>query len=357
MLSPLSRTLDAIGLLSTGEHIALGLTAIVVGLMLFRLRLRAALPLAILVFLYICAAALPRPMAKLVVSDPNMIVADFHSHTSFSGDARRGFSPEENRTWHRNAGFNVAYISDHRSFSGAEEAVKNNPAKAGDNTVLLSAYEGRYLGTFQIFLDLTRADSANLLTRQRWLREGNLKSGRTPVSVVAMPGPLGDVQMEGHIHPPHLVAIELNDGSPKGLSQINREWWQIVRRADTLGLSLVSGSNNHGWGRVSPAWTLLRIPGWKEMTPDSLGAAIEATLRDPGAVDIVERQRPFLASAVQMSLTAPVVIFQMLATLSFGERVVWIAWIWAITLALIAIETVRNAHGDRETVRTTSVSL
>jgi hypothetical protein len=347
VLSPLSRTLDAIGLLSTGEHIALGLTAIVLGLIVYGFRLRAAIPLVALAILYVCAAALPRPMAKLVVNDPNIVIADFHSHTNFSGDARGGFSPEDNRAWHKNAGFNVAYISDHRSFGGAEEAMKKNPARAGDNTVLLSAYEGRFLGTFQIFLDLTRSDSANLLTRQRWLREGNLKSGRTPVSVVVMPSPLGDVQTPGRDNPPHFVAIEFSDGSPKGFSQIDRDWMRIIRRADTLGLALVSASNNHGWGRVCPAWTLLSIPNWRTLTPDSLGAAIETTLRAPRAVEVTERRRPALASPLAMSMTAPVVIGQMLATLTLPERVAWLLWIWGITSIVLAFPRSRRCQSAK----------
>src|SRR6185436_1410201 len=144
---------------------------------------------------YACSAALPRPMAGISVADSSVVVVDFHSHTNASGDARSGFSPEANRDWHRQGGFNVAYVSDHRSFSGAEAAVASNPIRAGDGTVLLSAYEGRYLGTFEIFLSVSRADSARLLNRRRWLVEGRLGSGdRLPASVVALPSPLVDVQ-------------------------------------------------------------------------------------------------------------------------------------------------------------------
>lgn len=339
LLSPLSRTLDAIGLLSVGEHTAVGITAIALGLIFFGLRPRAVLPLVIVAIFYVCAAALLRPMAKLVVADPNIIVVDFHSHTNFSGDARKGFTPEENREWHRSAGFNVAYVSDHRTFAGADAALRENPSRAGDSTVLLSAYEGRYLGTFEIFLGLTTADSATLLTPRRWLGEGNLKSGRVPVSVVAMPGPLGDVQAPGRDNPPHFVAIELSDGGPRGFSQIDRDWSKIITRAETLGISLVSGSNNHGWGRVSPAWTLLQIPNWQVLTPDSLGAAIESTLRTPGAVEVVGRRRPALASPLAMSMTAPVVIGQMLAMLTIPERLVWLLWIWGTTLVALTIAT------------------
>ena len=99
------------------------------GLIMLGLRPRAAKPLIVAAVLYACAAALPRPMAKIAVADPNVVVVDFHSHTNFSGDARKGFTPEENRAWHRGAGFNVAYVSDHRSFGGAESGLHGNPAR------------------------------------------------------------------------------------------------------------------------------------------------------------------------------------------------------------------------------------
>ena len=39
-------------------------------------------------------------------------------------------------------------------------------------------------------------------------------------------------------------------------------------------------SDNHGWGRTAPGWTLLRIPGWRGMTGDSLSRRIEEVLRN-----------------------------------------------------------------------------
>lgn len=338
LLSPLSRVLDTIGLLSIGQHVALGVTVIIIGLVVARGRgalAGGAISLGILLVLYACALALPRPMAAIAVVDSSVVVVDFHSHTNFSGDARSGFSPEDNRAWHRRGGFDVAYISDHRSFSGAEAALKRNPLRGGDGTVLLSAYEGRYLGTFEIFLSLTRADSASLLDRRRWLREGNLQSGREPSSVVALPVPLADVQAEGRDHPPHIVAIEISDGSPRGLSQSDRDHAALVRRAATLRVALVSGSNNHGWGRVIPGWTLVKIPEWRRLSPDSLGAVIEHSLRStPRAVMVVERRRPTLFSPAALGLTFPVAAAQLFATLTAPERIVWLIWIWGLWLVL-----------------------
>jgi hypothetical protein len=337
LLSPLSCVLDTIGLLSVGQHIAFGVSVILFGMLVARRRgllVGGAIALAVLLVLYASAAVLPRPMAKIVVSDPGVVVVDFHSHTNASEDARHGFSPEDNREWHRRGGFDAAYISDHRSFAGAEAGRSRNPAHAGDGTVLLSAYEGRYLGTFEIFLSLTRVDSARLMNARRWLREGKLQSGRVPRSVVALPGPLMDVQGEERDHAPHIAAIEISDGSPRGLSQTDRDRLAIIRRADSLGIALVSGTNNHGWGRVIPAWTLVNIPNWRALAPDSLGAAIEAAVSGAprSAIRVVERQRPTVASPVAMIFTAPATIAQLLATLTTAERLAWLIWIWAAWL-------------------------
>jgi hypothetical protein len=351
LLSPMSRALDTIGLLSTGQHIALGVTVILVGILVARRRgvVSGAIGLALLLVLYACAVALPRPMAAIAVTDSSVVVVDFHSHTNSSGDARSGFSPEANREWHKRAGFDAAYISDHRSFSGAESARSRNPARAGEGTVLLSAYEGRYMGTFEIFLSLSRVDSARLLNRRRWLVEGRLSSGdRLPASVVALPSPLADVQPITHDGAPYIAAIEISDGSPKGFAQSDREHAVIIRRADSLGIALVSGSNNHGWGRVVPAWTLVKIPRWRGLSPDSLGAAIEGALRSaPRDIKVVERRRPTLSSPGSLALTVPVVAAQLFSTLTNAERIVWLIWIWALWLFL-------NSLGQRRIRRSPS---
>ena len=343
LLSPVSRLLDALGLLSIGQYVAVALTNIAVALLvagLARSHRRAPRVVAtvaassgILVAAYACAAFLPRPMAMLSVSDPNTVRVDFHSHTSFSHDARRGFTPEENRAWHRAAGFDVAYISDHNSFTGAEAAERRNPARAGEGTVLLSAFEGRYRLTFEIFLSLTRVDSVALMDWRRWLSEGTLRSGRLPASVVALPSPLNDVQAVARDSAPHIVAIEIVDGSPRGYTQQDREGGTIIRRADSLGLALVVGSNDHGWGRVAPGWTLVSAPGWRALAPDSLGAVIENTIRTSPrtAVQAVERRRP---SGVGLALgfTVPVALAQLFRALTLPERLVWLVWIWGVSL-------------------------
>lgn len=361
LLSPLSRLLDASGLLSAGQHAATVLTVIGLAVLLAAIRTprvgrrrrtsvvrSAAIAVGVLVLLYASVAALPRPMAGISVSDRNLVVVDFHSHTSASHDTRKSFSPEANRTWHKRGGFDAAYISDHRSFEGAERARSRNPARSGDGVVLLSAYEGRYRGTFQIFLGLTRADSAALMDRRRWLLNGRLLSGRLPSSVAALPGPLVDVQSAARDSAPYIVAIEITDGSPRGLAQADRDRNVIIRRADSLGLALVSGTNNHGWGRVIPAWTLVTVPNWRQLAPDSLSAAIDAALRTAPrtAVKVIERRRPTFAAALSLPLTLPVALAETVASLTIAERIVWLVWIWVVWLLVEELKRRRRRRAQ-----------
>ncbi len=51
------------------------------------------------------AALIPRPMARLVSSDRSDLLIDFHSHTSYSHDGRKSFTPAANRRWHERQGF------------------------------------------------------------------------------------------------------------------------------------------------------------------------------------------------------------------------------------------------------------
>jgi hypothetical protein len=322
-IGPILRLADMIDLLSLVQHFALVATVIV---LVALVRTRRAISWLVLVAILYAFAALPRPMASLDVKDGSVVRVDFHSHTNASGDARRSFTVDKNREWHKLGGFDAAYISDHLNFAGAEQALRTNPGRSLPGPILLSAYEGRYLGTYQIFL-MSRADSAALITPRHWIREGTLRSGRLPVSVVAIPGPLKDIQAAGRDSAPHYAAIEISDGAPKALSQIDRDRNRIIGIANKLGLSLVSGSNNHGWARVVPAWTLIRIPGWGAMPPDSVGMAIEDALRNPASVRVVERTRPTLSS-FGLVLILPAILLQLLRTLTMPERIGWLVLVW-----------------------------
>jgi hypothetical protein len=152
-----------------------------------------------------------------------------------------------------------------------------------------------------------------------------------PVLVETMPGDLSKMIPATGPGTAGVRAIEIVDGSPRGLAQVRRDHDRIVKLADSLNLALVAGSDNHGWGRAAPGWTLLRIPGWRGYRPAALAAQIEDALRlsRRRGTKVIER---VTASATSRAIgfTLPVVLWTVATTLSPGERVSWIIWIWGL---------------------------
>jgi hypothetical protein len=102
----------------------------------------------------------------------------------------------------------------------------------------------------------------------------------------------------------------------------------VRTRTDSLGLALVTGSNNHGWGRTMLGWTLVRVPGWRAVSPDTLAARIEDVVRAGRAGDLraVARRRPVGRSWLAVAAVAPVLAWQTLTALQPAERIVWLLW-------------------------------
>jgi hypothetical protein len=344
-LSPFVRALDSLSILSTAQSIAVfvAVAAIVLAYVFLtqrpgRMRVwkRAALSMVVLLLILAVVEAavvfLPRPMAELRVADQDVVRVDFHSHTGSSHDVRKSFTAEDNREWHRGTGFDIGYISDHVKFDGAVAARARNPRLAGEGTSLLTAVEGRYHRIIStIMLGLDERDTA-LLNKRGNLLPGTTASGRQPVTIVALPNRnLDSVTVESLDSLPRFVAIELVDAAPRGLAQLDREEEKIRSLASRLGLTLVAASNNHGWGRTAAAWNLVRVPEWRTLPPDSVGRLIEDQLRsrDTSAITIVRRLRPSV-HGVAVAAALPVMLYQMVASLTSMERLVWLGYLWIV---------------------------
>jgi len=350
-LAPLSAILDTLTLLTVAQHIALLLWVI---LLYVAWRVRSprkpttpvrevgyAATLLVGIFLaYALAALLPRPMAALATSDDTVLSIDFHAHTKYSHDGRPGWTEDDVRDWHRAAGYDVAYITDHATFEGAERGVAANPGQAGEGTMLLQGLEAFFRGEHVNILDAGRRYKGITTTDLKDVDEQSLAiagiiPATTPVIIETVPGNLAKIPAKTTQGTTGVSAIEIVDGSPRGLSQTRRDRTRIVRIADSLNLALVAGSDNHGWGRAAPGWTLMRIPGWRGMTTDSLSRRIEEVLRvgRRESTRNVERRIAGGASPIGLAFAAPAIFLRMLTTLSADERVMWIVWVWAIALA------------------------
>ena len=358
-IAPLCDVLDTITLLSIGQHIAVVLWTIALfaiwrlwrarrardgrtGTTVLRELGAAVLLLMGIVFVYALAALLPRPMASLALSDDTVLAIDVHSHTKYSHDGRPGWTEDDVRDWHHASGYDAAYITDHATFEGAERGIASNPRLAGEGTLILQGLEAFYkgehvnvLGAGRRYQGLTTADLKSV--DEQSLALASLLQATSPVLIETIPGKLDRVPAASDTAP-GVRAIEIVDGSPRGLTQVRRDRARIVHLADSLNLALVAGSDNHGWGRTAPGWTLMRIPGWRGMTTDSLSNAIEEIMRigRRGSTRVVERRVAAGTTAIEVVFAAPVVAWGMFAMLSPDERISWIIWTWAIVIAIRA---------------------
>lgn len=359
-LAPISTSLDTLTLLTVAQHIALLVWAIV-GFALWRTwrsrrrgtawrseSLAAVMFLAVIVIVYTAAAIMPRPMAQLDITDPTVFAVDFHAHTKYSHDGRAGWGPEDVRNWHRGAGFDVVYITDHRTLQGAEEGLAANPGQAGEGTMILQGLEAVDAGQHVNVLDagrryrgITTPDLREVDTAA--LALASLLPNNEPVVIQTIPDNLKKVVAAGGPGTAGARAIELIDGSPRGLNQSRRQRAAIVHLADSANLALVAGSDNHGWGRAAPGWTLMRVIGWRGMRTDSLSSAIERVLRigRRTSTRVVERRIASGETPLELVATGVIVPWRMFTTLPNDARVMWLVWIWVIVVVVRGLRVYR----------------
>ena len=285
----------------------------------------------------------PRPMSQLEVDDPDLVVVDVHAHTASSHDARPHWTQDRVRRWHAESGFDVAYITDHKRFGGAMDALLSNPAKAGDGVVLFSGLELRSGGQHVNVLSMTLAESTYIVNGDHLVKGIRLQDGRAPIIVQTIPFTMPMFAGPGQDSLPRTMALELNDGAPKGLTFGLKRHAELLRLADSLNLALVAGSDNHGWGNTASGWTLIRVPGWRELTPNELAVKLEAVLATGrNATQVVERRTPLLLTVPQLALTVPIMFISAARGLTPPERVSWVAWGWTVLLVRLGIR--RTAH-------------
>ena len=319
LLAPISAILDTVTLLSVRQHLALIATlvlgwtawwwwsrrerdlAVTPGRRGVRIASRVGIALAMLVGLYAVAVMVPRPMAALRTVSPEVLSVDFHAHTKYSPDGRWN--------WHHKAGFDVAYIADHRTFDGAREGWANNPSQAGTETLLLPAIEAVWQGEHVNILDADRMYNGILDASLRdvdteALRLASLVPGNEPVLIETIPGNLSKVAAAKGRGTAGVRAIELIDGAPRGLAQSRLERARILDIADSANIALVAGSDHHGWGHAASGWTLLLLPGWRAAPPEEVSRAIAATLRGGGrgSTKVVERYVAWASSSVSSTI-------------------------------------------------------
>lgn len=353
IVAPFCAILDMQSLLTVPQHIAV-LVTLLIGFAIWRCVVFArstSYPvwrreaggllltvIAVPVLMLLVNVLSPRPMARLVVDDPDLVAVDVHAHTASSHDARPDWTQARVREWHRASGFNVAYITDHKRFGGAIDAMASNPPRAGDGVVLLSGLEMRSAGQHVNVLSMTPAESTYVVDSDHLTAGIRLSDGRAPLIVQTIPFDFKRFSGPGQDSLPVTRAIELNDGAPRGLTTGLNRHAQILAMADSFNLALVAGSDNHGWGNTASGWTLVRVPGWRALSPGALAVKLEETmLGGRHATQVVVRRTPLLSGILPLTMTLPMMFVSAARALTVPERVSWVAWGWTTLLIRLGI--------------------
>jgi len=270
-----------------------------------------------------------RPMAALAGTDPGDVVFDVHSHTNVSHDVRgtlmRGFDTEADLRWHRRAGFDAVFVTDHNTTEGLRphagppalcpgievSAWKAHVVLLGDS---VPVDRRRYNGSLDALLALLReSDSAY----------GALSLLSLPEYDESHWGRLDTLVAAG------ADGFEIVNAAPKAneFSRAHRD--AVVALARRANRFVVGASDSHGWGATNLVWNVMRVPGGAG-GPAVCAGLLAGLRRGFGASRIVERHHLRADAAWPRLLTPIGVVWETWRGMNGTLTVAWLAWIWLL---------------------------
>jgi hypothetical protein len=270
-----------------------------------------------------------RPMAALAGTD-GALVFDAHSHTNVSHDVRgtlmRGFDTEANLRWHRRAGFDAVFITDHNTVTGLRP---HGGAPALCPGIEVSAWRAHVV----LLGDSTPVDprryNGSLDALELLLRESDSLYGA--LSVLSLP----EYERNHRGRLDSLVAagadgFELVNAAPKAneMTRVRRD--SVAALARRTGRFVIGASDSHGWGATNMVWNLLPLPGPKPTGAAACSTILQALRDGFGVTRIVERRRVRPDSAWPGWLTPVGVVWVAWRALTWPLALSWLAWTWLL---------------------------
>jgi len=273
-----------------------------------------------------------RPMAALAGTS-QALVFDAHSHTNVSHDVRgtlmRGFDTEANLRWHRRAGFDAVFITDHNTVTGLRP---HSGAPALCPGIEISAWRAHVV----LLGDSTAVDprryNGSLDALELLLREGDSLYGA--LSVLSLP----EYERNHRDRLDSLVAagadgFELVNAAPKANEMTRARRDSVAALARRTGRFVVGASDTHGWGATNMVWNLLPLTTPKPAGPAACSAILQALRDGFGVTRIVERRRLRPDSAWPDWLTPVGVLWEAWRDLTWPLALSWLGWIWLLWAA------------------------
>jgi hypothetical protein len=285
---------------------------------------------------------IPHSKARLVADDPNILLIDFHSHTSFSHDGRKwpiAFTPDANRRWHAAQGYNAGFITDH-NLNEAAQIAKDHSRQDWTQTGYRS-FEGEEVSLYRTHLVILgvheRVDNHPYDSDPARIRPFIADMRKRHIPVIASIPEYWWYHWDGSRIGTYMDFItwgingfEVINSAPKALDFPPAYQREIIGICRQHNLPITGISDTHGWGSATAAWNAMRIPGWRSMAPDQLEAAVLQALQTQGfgAVAVLERARYNPDRFLQLLQTPFMDAGIYWRSLNGTEVVSWLAWLW-----------------------------
>lgn len=283
----------------------------------------------IISFTLICLfiVLVPLPQYSLQPENPEEILIDLHSHTTYSHEGIA--TPEQNIRWHLAHGFDAWAITDHpRTIEGAKRAreivrerypqaviitgqeIKCYKGRQGENFLLLGIDEvideRKYDREISKITNLVRRKYRGTVVVPHWW-----KTKFHTLEELANSGVDG---------------FEIYTARTLGPERTTREAIKNACRENNL---IMLGSTNwHGWGNASHIWTSIRIADWPNLNNKEKEETILAALRDRKAnlfkVIVYDRIEP--QNRVRYLFEPFVGTFYYFSSLNGFQFLSWIIW-------------------------------
>lgn len=279
-----------------------------------------------------------RPMASLAGRSGDELTVEIHSHTTASHDVRGllagRFSAEASRRWHRRAGVDVLFITDHNVTGGWAGATAR---VAPDDTQICPGVEISAHRAHVVVLGSPPADPAGYRrgVEQRARLFADVAATPTAVAIASLPEYRGQV---AEFIAAGVRGFEIVNASPKGNELPRHERDSIMTAARAHGLLLVGAGDQHGYGATPMVWNLVELPG-QRLATDSPCERLVERFRSGGsdAVRVVERTRLRPDHPLPRLLTPAGVLWVAWTTMPLAAVPIWLGWIWLTVVALKAV--------------------
>lgn len=270
-----------------------------------------------------------RPMLELAGASPDDIVADFHSHTNVSHDVRntlmRGFDTQANLRWHKRAGFDAVFITDHNTVEGLGHPT-GTPARCPG--IEVSAWKAHVV-LLGDSLPVDRSWYNGSLDQLKTLLAVS-DSAYGALSLLSLPeyernhwSRLDSLLLSG------ADGLEIVNAAPKAAEFSREHRDSAVALARRRNRFVAGVSDSHGWGATSLVWNLVRAPGWRA-GGDPCGRIL-TRLRDGfSSVQVVERHHLRAGSRWPLWLTPAGVVWETWRGMGRLLLLSWLAWIWGV---------------------------